>query len=155
MAIMMQQRCGLTKPWLFLSEYFERHRDEYCDLLFNVSANGSWGEWIEFCLMATIAQANATVERCDRLRALRETFAQRLREVGGHVRLNQIVESLFVSPFVRVTDVRDALSITYPTAKSDVKRLVDAGILAQLENAVPATYFSPEVFAIAYEGIDS
>jgi len=54
LAIMLQQRCGLSKPWLYLSDYFERHRDEYVERLFNVSAKADWNGWIEFCLRGAV-----------------------------------------------------------------------------------------------------
>jgi hypothetical protein len=45
--------------------------------------------------------------------------------------------------------------VTYPTAKSDVERLVQAGVLTELPNASPKTYYAPEVFAVAYDDLDA
>lgn len=154
LAVMLYQCCELSKPWLYMSEFFERYRDEYIHCLFNVSARGNWRDWIEFCLRGVSAQARDTVERCERLRTIREAFMQRLTRVGGNVRLNQIVEHVFDVPFVRITDLPDRLGITYPTAKADVERLVQAGILQQLDDVTPKTFFAPEIFHIAYEGIE-
>ena len=36
----------LTKPWLFMSSFFERNKEEYTDRLFNVSARAEWTEWV-------------------------------------------------------------------------------------------------------------
>jgi len=94
LAIMLQQRCELSKPWLYLSEFFEKHRDEYIDGLFSVSTNGSWTRWVEFCLQATLAQAKSTIGRCRRLLEVRDQFAQRIANVGGSVRLSQIIEGM-------------------------------------------------------------
>jgi Fic family protein len=154
LAVMIQHRCSLSKTWLYLSEFFERNRDEYCQRLFNVSADGDWEGWIEFCLKGTIEQANATVQRCDKLRAIREKFMQKLTEVGGSVRLNQIVETLFHSPFVRVADMAKQLQVTYPTAKADIDRLVKARMLRPLKNATQKTFYAPEVYEAAYADIE-
>jgi Fic family protein len=154
LAVMIQKRCNLTKPWLYLSEFFERHRDEYCQKLFDVSAEGAWEGWVEFCLRGTVEQAAATVERCDRLRSIREAFRQRLADGGGHIRLIQVVENLFHSPFVRIAEVAKQLDVTYPTAKADVERLCRAGILRELPRLSPKTYYSPEVYDAAYGDIE-
>jgi len=154
LAIMLKEKCELTKPWLYMSEYFERNRDEYAERLFNVSAQGSWEEWIQFCLRGTAQQAKETVERCERLRIIRDDFMKRLDEVGGSVRLNTIIEDVFHSPFVRIASLPDRLDVTYPTAKADVERLVEAGILKELDGVSPKTFYAPEVFNIAYEEVD-
>ena len=155
MALMMQRRCGLTKPWLYLSEYFERHREEYYDCLYNVSAKSAWCDWIEFCLKATIQQTDSTVNRCEQLRSVREEFASKLTDAGGSIRLNQIIEYLFVSPFIRVADLPEKLGVTYPTAKADVLRLEQVGILSLLPNATPTTYYAHDVFRVAYEDMET
>lgn len=154
LAIMLQQRCGLSKPWLYLSEFFERHRDEYIGHLFSVSTEGAWSQWIEFCLNGALAQATATVARCRRLLEIRDEYARRVAAVGGNVRLSQIVEGVFNSPFVRVAPLARRLNVTYPTARADIDRLVSADILRALPDATPKTFYAPEVFSVAYGEMD-
>lgn len=154
LAIMMQQRLGMSKPWLYMSEYFERFKEDYITLLFNVSAKGEWTAWVEYCLRGTLQQAKETIARCEKLRSLRERFMTQIAESGGSVRLNQIVEAIFHSPFIRVVDLPDRLGVTYPTAKADVERLVDASILRALPDTYPKTYCAPELFAVSYDEIE-
>jgi Fic family protein len=154
LAIMLQQRCGLSKPWLYMSEYYERFRDEYFQKLFEVSTDANWEAWLEFCLRGTVVQARDAVQRCERLLAVREQFMKRLADVGGSVRLNQIVEDIFHSPFVRVADLPKRLEVTYPTARADIDRLVQAGILQELPGVNPRTFYAPDVFKVAYEEMD-
>lgn len=153
LALMFQRLCGLTKPWLYLSDILERQRDAYCDALFGVSTAGDWTGWLELCLNATIAQANETILRCEKLNSLRVEFSQRVNNCGGSIRLNQIVDELFKSPFVRIANLAKLLGVTYPTAKADCERLVSCNVLTLLPALSPATYYASEVFLIAYEGI--
>lgn len=153
LAIMLHRLTTLTKPWLYLSDVLERQKDAYCNALFNVSAQGNWDQWIELCLNATIAQTNETLRRCERLTKLKEEFHSRVNDHGGTVRLNQIVDVLFRSPFVRVTQLQSILKVSYPTAKADCERLSQCAILKPLPTLTPATYYSPEVFEAAYENI--
>jgi Fic family protein len=154
LATMIQRRCGLTKPWLYLSDYFARHRDKYIDRLFAISAHGAWSEWIEFCLQGVATVADATVVRCDQLRALRNDYMSRVEAAGGSIRLHTIVEGLFRSPVVRVADLLGILNVTYPTAKSDVERLIDAGILSELAGPSARTVYAHEIFRIAYSDLE-
>lgn len=154
LATMLKQRCDLSKPWLYMSEYYENHRSEYVQRLFDVSALGDWDGWIEFCLQGTLIQARDTIQRCERLRGIREDFMRRVAEVGGSFRLSQIVESVFHSPFIRIADLPARLGVTYPTAKADIERLVEAGILKKLEAISPTTFYAPEVFSVAYDKME-
>jgi Fic family protein len=154
LAIMVQRKCGLTKPWLYFSDFFERNLDEYIQRLFDVSTKAAWTEWVEFCIRATSSQAAQTIQRCENLRSIREDFLERLKTVGGAGRLNQMVEDLFHSPFLQVANLSKRLRVTYPTAKADVQRLVAADILRELPEVSPKTFYSPEVFKVAYGGID-
>jgi Fic family protein len=151
LAMMLKERCKLSKPWLYMSEYFEKQRDEYAERLFSVSARSDWRGWIEFCLRGVVSQAEQTINRCERLRKIREAFEERVHAVGGSVRLHQIVEGIFHSPFLRVVDLAKRLKVTYPTADADVQRLVQADILQALPNIRPKTYYAREVFEVAYE----
>jgi Fic family protein len=154
LVIMIQRRCSLTKPWVYLSEYFARHREEYVDCLFNVSAKAAWREWVEFCLRAVVDVSRATILRCEQLRSVREQYIDMAINCGGSTRLHQIVESLFRSPFVRVADLPERLAVTYPTAKADVDRLIECGILAELSGLPARTVYAPEIFRIAYSDLE-
>jgi Fic family protein len=153
LAVMLQRNCHLTQPWLYLSEFFAKRRDEYIQKLFDVSTRSDWEGWIEFCIQGTIEQSGATIDRCQKLVSLREDYRHRLPDVGGKARLGPIADSLFRHPFVRVTDLVERMGITYPAAKADLDRLAAAGIVRRLPDATPITYYAPELFDIAYAGI--
>ncbi len=153
LALMFHRLCGLTKPWLYLSDILERQRDDYCNALFEVSATGDWSGWLELCLKATVSQANETIRRCERLNSLRIEFTQRASNCGGNARVHQLVDLLFQSPFLRVANLPEVLGVSYPTAKADCERLVGCGILKLLSSVKLMTYYSQEIFDVAYEGI--
>jgi Fic family protein len=153
LALMLQRAGQMSKPWLYLSDFFEKHRDEYIQGLFRVSTNADWENWVKLCLRATIAQGNATISRCERLLAVNDRYKRQLQDTGGNVRLQMILDQMFVHPFAGVADVARRLEVTYPTAKSDLEKLADAGILKLLPGHSPKTYYAPEIFGIAYENI--
>lgn len=142
---------SLGSPWLYMSAFFERNKEEYIDRLFMVSADGQWEPWIRFCLHGVVEQSKDTVRRIDRLVALREELTNRVVGSGGSARLHGIVENLFSSPVVTIPQVAKATEVTYPTAKADIMRLIDLGILAEGDPSLsPKFFFSQEIFDIAY-----
>ena len=141
--------CDLSTPWLYMSAFFEKHKDEYIDSMFDVSASGNWTEFLALCLRGTIAQADDSIQRCEKLQALKDSMHNRM--VNGSNRMYRIIEDLFSSPMVTIPRLRDRLEVSYPTAKTDVKSLEAEGILKRLEgNRRPAFYYSPDIFDIAY-----
>lgn len=154
LVLMVQRLRGLSKPWLYMSQYFETHKDEYVDYLFNVSAKGDWLSWIRFCLQGVVLQCKDTMARCDRLLKIKADFLNRIGSLrAGSHRLGQIVEMIFDSPFIGVADLSKKLGVYYQTAKGDVDRLVELKVLQELPASQPKTFFSPEVFAVAYEDL--
>jgi Fic family protein len=150
---MIGQLCDLQFPWLYLSPYFERYKDEYVENMFRISTEGAWEKWIEFCLNGTINQANDAIHRCERLAELKEEMLKRVR-AHCTTRTERIIHGLFSRPLVRTSDLRKELNITYPTAQSDLDILVKAKILTLLEGHWPKAYVAGEIFAIAYDEQD-
>ncbi len=148
LSLMIAKWCNLSRPWLYMSSFFERYKDEYVENLFKISTEGAWEKWIRFCLNGTIHQANDAIIRCEKLRALKHDMLKRARP--GSPRTEQIIDGLFSSPVVRVSHLRRTLKVTYPTAQSDVDRLVNAQILKPVPEMHPKCYYSPEIFDIAY-----
>jgi Fic family protein len=100
------------------------------------------------CLRATVDVCRDAIARCDELRRLRGEYHQKADRLS--LRAHTLIENLFSNPLIRIVDVKQRLDITYPTAKSDVEKLVDLGILAELDGTYPKAYFAPEIFGAAY-----
>jgi len=141
--------CGHAMPWLYMSNFFERYKDEYIDNLFRISTEGRWGKWIEFCLKGTIEQANDSVQRCESLLNLRKDYEARISD--GSVRLRNLVDTLFTAPLVNIPDVARRNGVAYQTAKRDIERLLELDILTTLPDTRPKAYCSRDIFRIAYE----
>ncbi|MGW8256184.1 MAG: Fic family protein [Thermoguttaceae bacterium] len=148
LALMIYQWLGHKTAWLYMSPFFERYRDEYVDCLFKISANGEYSKWIEFCLNGTITQAKDSICRCHKLNSLRTEFPERFQ--NHTARTHAIIDGLFASPVITIPEISKKFHIAHQTAKSDIKRLIDAHILTVLENTHPQTFFSPEIMEIAY-----
>ncbi len=154
LSLMISKDCELSAPWLYLSAFFERYKDEYISNLFSISANGNWTKWIDFCLTGTIQQANDAIRRCEKLGKLKDNMFQRMRQ-NCSPRTERIIHDLFKEPLVTVAHLAKKLEVSYPTALADVNRLVKAGILTPLDTPRrPRAYGAMEISEIAYSEID-
>lgn len=153
---MLKDASDLSKPWLYMSEYFGDNKAEYCDRLFNVSVRDEWTEWIEFSLTGLRNQAKSTLLRCEELRKLRENYLTKVGTLArGSARLNRIVDNVFVRPFISVTEIASLVDVAYQTAKSDAIKLESVGVLHEMNGVTPLTYFAPDVYRIVYQELDS
>lgn len=154
LSLMIYKTCKLIMPWLYLSEFFDKYKEEYVDTLFNVSAKGDWHSYLEFCLRATTTQAREAIDRFDSLVKIQQDYQKIIGLSGGSARLNTIIEALFNSPFITIPDVKNILETTYPTAKNDVERLISLGILRQIKEGFrPKIFYAKEIFEVAYKGV--
>lgn len=140
--------CGLSHPWLYLSAFFERHKDEYVDRLFSVSADGAWEPWLELCLLGTIEECRDATRRCDALVRLRQEYHARFDRKSG--RMHLLIETLFADPIITIPTAAARCSVQYPTAKTDITRLMQADMLRELPGIYPRAFFAPEIMAIAF-----
>ena len=147
--------CKLQGPWLYLSAYFDRYKDEYIDKLFRVSTNGDWNDWIRFCLRATKEQALDSMRRIDMLLDARRRYEKLITDHGWPGRLHQIVTLLLADPITDIPTLAKTCKVTYPTAKADVNRLQKIGVLEKRERLGRSFYYAaPEIFRIAYMDSD-
>ena len=150
LSLLIFQRCGLSQPWLYLSPFFDEHRDDYIDALFQVSAAGDWTGWIELCLRATLVQSRDALRRLDALIELRDGWQVLVTQLGS-ARLVRLVNDLFDIPVLTIPYVAKLCGVSYPTAKSDVEKLVAAGILEPVADTYPQEFWAPAIFSTVYD----
>lgn len=135
-----------------MSAFFDRYKDEYTSLLFQVSSKGNWLEWIAFCLRGTIEQSKDAIARFESLLKLKKMYLQVLDTKGGNIRLNRLIDHLFKSPIVSIPYHAKMCNISYPTARQDVERLVEAGILTEsAHKARPKYFFALRIIEVIFD----
>lgn len=122
----------LSQPLLYLSAYFNAHRQMYYDLLLSVSQRGTWRGWLTFFLRGVASQAQDAVGRAWRMQNLRERYREQFQAARASARLLQTVDLLFDRPILTVGQVVESLGVTIPTAQGYVDRLEEAGVLREI-----------------------
>lgn len=130
--LLLQEWGVLGQPLLYVSDYFDHHRDDYVDGLLRVSQRGDWRGWLDLFLSAVREQAEDALARSRRLLDLRETYRRDLQPKRVSVQTLQVVDDLFERPTTSVPRIEQRLSITYPTASRIVARLVQLGIVTEV-----------------------
>lgn len=153
LAIMHARWLGLDRPWLYMSGYFELHKDEYIDRLFNVSAKSEWNEWLAFCLRGVVVSARETIERCAKLHALKDEWELRIHASpsASSSRLFQLIKHLMGTPILSPTLAKELTGIkSLTTASKDLEELASLGIVSGPRGAKPKSYIAMEVLRIAH-----
>jgi Fic family protein len=136
----------LPLPLLCLSAFFEANRQAYYDLLFGVSARGAWLEWLSFFLQGVAEQARDASTRAKKLQDLQVEWHQRLARTRSTGLLFRLVDNLFISPVMSISQAQRFLGVTYRSAKLNVDKLEQAGILRQMgESSYGKTYLAEAI----------
>lgn len=109
----------LETPLLYLSGYLETHRREYYDRLQAVRERGEIQEWLQFFLTAVKMQAEDGCARAGQLVELRERYLNEATRTRSS--LPRLVNIIFANPYVTVTRVERALSLTNQGARNLIR----------------------------------
>lgn len=124
----------LKEPLLYLSIFFQRHRQDYYDRLQYVRDRGDWEGWLAFFLegVATVSrEATQTASQIVKLREeKRHLIAERLGRRSGSA--NTLLEELFRQPYVNVKMVEEITDLSQPAANSLVHAMEQIGILREV-----------------------
>ena len=148
------QRGILTKPLLYLSAFFDHHRQEYYQHLLDVSQRGTWRQWIEFFLQAVVEQSGDAVGRARRLLDLHRGYYQTSLEKRLPPTAGQLVELIFMRPVLNAKVAQEFLKVTYPGAQKAINALVEQGILDEITGGKRnKAYAAQEILKLLEEDI--
>ena len=123
----------LTKPLLYLSLFFKRHREDYYRRLNAVRVDGDWEGWLDFFLDGVATIADEAVASARELFALVAKDRVRvLASEGMSIGALRLFELLPRHPIVTVASAMKMLDTTKPTAGRAVELLVGAGVLVEM-----------------------
>lgn len=123
---------ALTYPLLNLSSWLEPRKDEYKDLLLDISKTGDFDPWIRFFCEAVRHQAEDGVARVEELLAFQSELRQKLAAMHARGVVNAMAESLLGYPIITIPEAATLHRVTYPPAKKAIQTLVDLGALREM-----------------------
>lgn len=123
----------LTKPTLYLSDYFEKHRSVYYDNLTNARTKNDLAQWIKFFLVAVAETCNKGITTFGKIQKLREDVEERrIVRLGKRLpRAKSLIMNLYRNPRVTAAEVSAMLRVTPKTANEIIQSLVELHILVE------------------------
>lgn len=122
----------LPLPLLYLSAYFENHRQSYYDLLRAVSTRGAWEEWLRFFLYGVQEQARDAIQRAQQIQRLQVDWQSELKQAGTTGLMIGVTDYLFEQPLLTAKDVSERFDVHWSTAMRTLRRLEELGIVIEV-----------------------
>ncbi|MFH1787392.1 MAG: Fic family protein [archaeon] len=121
----------LSQPLLYLSAYLKENQKEYNERLFNVSSKGEIEEWLKFFLTAIKVQSGEVYNKTIELENYYEEARKVIEQNSNSTNALLVLDSLFVNPFIKISEIKKILKSLYPTAKNNLRILLENGILKE------------------------
>ncbi len=131
-SIYLYEKKYLNYPLLFISRYFEQHRQDYYNRLQAVSEMSDWYGWFNFFLEAVAVQCEKNIDTARQLIQLRDKYHELLKEKQVPGRLFDILDHLLIFPIINTKRIKQITNTSDPTVLSDISKFVDLGILKEV-----------------------
>ncbi len=107
----------LTKPTLYLSDFFERNKGRYYDSLTGVRTSNDIEHWLRFFLVGVSETAQKGTETFKKIVDLREDVEQRILTLGRRAFISrELLKKLYSQPIVNTGQIAEWLDITPQSA---------------------------------------
>ncbi|KAF3361399.1 Uncharacterized protein PHSC3_002029 [Chlamydiales bacterium STE3] len=123
----------LPTPILYLSAFFEATRDEYYKQLYNVSAQGTWHEWLIYFLNGVAVQSEDVLSRAERINDLLNKWKMQVASSASNISM-LIVQHFAANPYLTTNRVAEELKIAYSTAQRGIQKLEESKIVKQISS---------------------
>lgn len=141
--LFLMEKKALSTPALYISYYLKKNRIEYYDRMSEVRNKDNYEQWIKFFLLAIKESADDAAQTIHALNHLHEKNMLTIQKMGRAATTAQMLFAyLEQNPIIDTKKTAADLELSFSTVSGAVKRLVDAGILVQTNNASRNRVFS-------------
>lgn len=123
----------MTKPTLYISDFFERNRQNYYNALTEVRENQNLDHWLAFFLDGVIESAKSGKEKFEKIMDLRTNYIDRVVKLGRRAnRANILINEMYKNPIVNAASASKILGISQSNAYQLINALVEEKILKEV-----------------------
>lgn len=131
--LMMWQAGSISAPHFYISSFFEDHKDEYIDLMRNVSEKNDWEAWCRFFLKAVQQQAIKNLEVAEKIRMLYEDLKTEFSDLLASKWSVNTLDFVFTHPVFRNSRFTRTSGIPAASAARFTRLLLQRGLLRTIE----------------------
>jgi Fic family protein len=123
----------LKRPILYLSDFFEQHRNLYYDNLTLVRTKNDINGWFKFFLTGIIQTATKGIETFDHILQLQKTLDEQTNTLGNRAAdAKKMINELYINPIVDVAKVEQIIGKSNVSAYKLIADMQDLGILQKI-----------------------
>ncbi|MHB8175985.1 MAG: Fic family protein [Thermoleophilia bacterium] len=150
---LLTERGILSRPILYLSHFFKRHRQDYYAHLQSIRDQDDWEGWLSFFLRGAAEVSNEAAATARSILQQREAHRAAITDSLGRAAANghKVLETLYLRPIVTVNDVKAITETSYAAANQLTHRLVRLGILVEMTGNVRNRRFRFEPYVRLFQ----
>ena len=143
----LMEKKMISKPIINIYYYLKKNQVEYYDRISEVRRSGNFEQWIKFFLEAVSKAATDSLESIRQLSILHDKNIARL-PISNRKKdnLRAVFEYIEQYPIIDIKKTAKELGISYNTAATVVKKLVELGILQETTNKARNRVFAYEEY---------
>ncbi|MCY4643510.1 MAG: Fic family protein [Bacteriovoracales bacterium] len=123
----------LSKPVLYLSSFFAKHKGQYYDALTQVRTQNNLKHWILFFLSGVIETAQSSIDIFQKIIKLREECEKKNLNLGKRAKTGkQLLKYMYSNPVFNTKKSAKFLEIKHQTVNSLIEKFVELGILKEI-----------------------
>lgn len=122
----------LKAPALYISDFFERHRQLYYDNLMNVRTKNDMIQWVKFFLVGVSEISQSSIATFDAILKLQRATEEKTATLRSKAySANRVVDSLYQNPFTNAARIAESTNKTLTSAYNLIQDLERLGILVE------------------------
>ena len=131
--LFLMEKKKLSKPILYLSDFFAKHRSKYYEALDAVRERNDIEHWIKFFLVAVAETADRSCKTLQMIIDLKSKNNDKILSLGKRAPIaSRLLNQMYSAPIMTIRQITETLNITSTSANILVRSLMDLGILTEL-----------------------
>lgn len=123
----------LKRPILYLSDFFEQHRNLYYDNLMRVRTHNDIYQWIKFFLTGVIQTAKKGVKTFDNILQLQKSLEMSLNDLGSRSGdAFKVIDQLYQNPLINAKKISDITNKSMTPAYRLIEELEKRAIIKEI-----------------------